>query len=76
MDDNRTNWDDMAEYIASAYRGTKHASTHISPDVMLYGQDKIMAQVYGVQSNSVDLPSEHVHVEGTRLNLHKAHEYA
>ena len=46
MDDNRTNWDDMAEYIASAYRGTEHASTHISPYVMLYGQDKIMAQVY------------------------------
>ena len=43
MDDNRTNWDDMAEYIASAYRGTEHASTHISPDVMLHDQDEIMA---------------------------------
>ena len=78
MDDNRTNWDDMAVYIASAYRGTEHASTHISPDVMLHGQDKIMApdMVYGVQPNSVDLPCEHVYVEGTRCNLHKAHEYA
>ena len=57
--------DDMAEYIASAYRGTKHASKHISPVVMLYGQDNKMAQVYEVQPNSVDLQSEHVYVEGT-----------
>ena len=78
MNDNRTNWDDMAEYIASAYRGTEHASTHISPDVMLHGQEKIMApdMVYGVQPNSVNLPCENVYVEGTRRNLHRAHEYA
>ena len=67
------NLDDMAEYIASAYQGTEHASTHISPDVMLNGQEKIMApdMVYGVQPNSVNLPFENVYVKGTRHNLHK-----
>ena len=55
VNENRSNWDDHLPFIMMAYRATMHASTGLTPNMMMFGMENILPVdlMYHVPDDSI-----------------------
>ena len=75
----RDDWDTLAPYLAMAYRATPHASTGLSPNLMLFGREIEMPVdiMYGLPARQeARFRCRSEYVRWLRHAMQKAHEMA
>ena len=75
VDSHQRNWDDLAYYVSHAYNSTIHASTGVTPNMLVFGGENIMPAdlVFGTVLRSVEAPCRVAFAEQLRAELRESY---
>ena len=74
----KEDWDELAPFVAHAYRASKHASTGCTPNLLVFGEEirTPVDLLYGTKPGSIDFPCTNRFVEELRQAYRKAGGFA
>lgn len=78
VNEHRNDWDDHLPFITMAYRATQHASSHCTPNILMFGHE-IRCPVdlmFGLPQGQPSIPCPIAYVEWVQQALNKAFQFA
>ena len=74
----KEDWDELAPFVAHAYRATEHESTGCTPNLLVFGEEvRTPADlIHGTKPGCLDFPCANRFVEEVRTSFRKAGEFA